>query len=106
MSKKAGLSAAFTIGDQPILDVAPIPNPGPKAVAQPLPLPTPSKRDHRANRQAFTVWLDRDLVSRIRALSRDLVNENGRPGNSIEAMVAEGIEHVLKKHGRELARDF
>ncbi len=102
MSKKAGLSAAFTIGDQPILDVAPTPNPGPKAVAQPLPLPTPtpSKRDHRANRQAFTVWLDRDLVSRIRALSRDLVNENGRPGNSIEAMVAEGIEHVLKKHGR------
>jgi hypothetical protein len=102
MSKRAGLSAAFTIGDQPILDVAPTPNPGPKAVAQPLPLPTPtpSKRDHRANRQAFTVWLDRDLVSRIRALSRDLVNENGRPGNSIEAMVAEGIEHVLKKHGR------
>ena len=104
MSKKAGLSAAFTIGDQPILDVAPTPNPGPKAVAQPLPTPTPtptpSKRDHRANRQAFTVWLDRDLVSRIRALSRDLVNENGRPGNSIEAMVAEGIEHVLKKHGR------
>jgi hypothetical protein len=46
------------------------------------------------------VWLDRDLVSRIRALSRDLVNENGRPGNSIEAMVAEGIEHVLKKHRR------
>jgi hypothetical protein len=100
MSKKAGLSAAFTIGDQPILDVTPTPNPGPKAVAQPLPTPTPSKRDHRANRQAFTVWLDRDLVSRIRALSRDLVNENGRPGNSIEAMVAEGIEHVLKKHGR------
>ena len=100
MSKKAGLSAAFTIGDQPILDVAPTPNPGPKAVTQPLPTPTPSKRDHRANRQAFTVWLDRDLVSRIRALSRDLVNENGRPGNSIEAMVAEGIEHVLKKHGR------
>ena len=100
MSKKAGLSAAFTIGDQPILDVAPTPNPGPKAVAQPVPTPTPSKRDHRANRQAFTVWLDRDLVSRIRALSRDLVNENGRPGNSIEAMVAEGIEHVLKKHGR------
>ena len=100
MSKRPGLSAAFTIGDQPILDVAPTPNPGPKAVAQPLPLPTPSKRDHRANRQAFTVWLDRDLVSRIRALSRDLVNENGRPGNSIEAMVAEGIEHVLKKHGR------
>jgi hypothetical protein len=100
MSKKAGLSAAFTIGDQPILDVAPTPNPGPKAVAQPLPTPTPSKRDHRANRQAFTVWLDRDLVSRIRALSRDLVNENGRPGNSIEAMVAEGIEHVLKKHGQ------
>src|SRR3954447_5795984 len=98
MSKKAGLSAAFTIGDQPILDVAPRPNPGPKTVAQPL--PTPPKRDHRANRQAFTVWLDRDLVSRIRALSRDLVNENGRPGNSIEAMVAEGIEHVLKKHGR------
>jgi hypothetical protein len=100
MSKKAGLSAAFTIGDQPILDVTPTPNLGPKAVAQPLPTPTPSKRDHRANRQAFTVWLDRDLVSRIRALSRDLVNENGRPGNSIEAMVAEGIEHVLKKHGR------
>jgi hypothetical protein len=100
MSKKAGLSAAFTIGDQPILDVAPTLNPGPKAEAQPLPTPTPSKRDHRANRQAFTVWLDRDLVSRIRALSRDLVNENGRPGNSIEAMVAEGIEHVLKKHGR------
>ena len=100
MPKKAGLSAAFTIGDQPILDVAPTPNPGPKAVAQPVPTPTPSKRDHRANRQAFTVWLDRDLVSRIRALSRDLVNENGRPGNSIEAMVTEGIEHVLKKHGR------
>src|SRR3954466_4035410 len=98
MSKKAGLSAAFTIGDQSILDVAPTPNPGPKAVAQPL--PTPSKRDHRANRQAFTVWLDRDLVSRIRALSRDLVNENGRPRKSIEGRVTEGIEQVLKKHGR------
>src|SRR3954453_13063145 len=100
MSKKAGLSVAFTIGDQTILDVTPTPNPGPNAVAQPFPTPTPSKRDHRANRQAFTVWLDRVLVSRIRALSRDLVNENGRPGSSIEAMVAEGIEHVLKKHGR------
>lgn len=98
MAKKPGLSAAFTIGDQPILDIPQIHTP--KTVDQPLPTPKPMKRDHRANRQAFTVWLDRDLVARVRALSRDLVIENGRAGNSIEAMVTEGIEHVLAKHGR------
>src|ERR1700712_3873134 len=96
MAKKPGLSAAFSVGDKPILEVAPIP----KTVAQPLPTPLPFKRDHRANRQAFTVWLDRDLVMKLRALSRDLVTGPGRAGNSIEEMVTEGIEHVLKKHGR------
>ena len=100
MAKKPGLSAAFSVGDQPILEVAPTPKAEPKTVAQPLPTPLPSKRDHRANRQAFTVWLDRDLVMKLRALSRDLVTEHGRAGNSIEAMVTEGIEHVLAKHGR------
>lgn len=98
MAKKPGLSAAFTIGEQPILDVPD----KPELVAQPkeTPTPLPNRRDHRANRQAFTVWLDRDLVSKIRELSRDLVTEHGRAGNSIEALVTEGIEHILTKHER------
>jgi len=98
MAKKPGLSAAFTIGDQPILEVTTKPQP----IVTPKETPTllPNRRDHRANRQAFTVWLDRDLVTKIRELSRDLVSEHGRAGNSIEAMVTEGIEHVLAKHGR------
>lgn len=98
MAKKPGLSAAFTIGDQPILEVAA--KPAPVAPPKETPTPLPNRRDHRANRQAFTVWLDRDLVTKIRELSRDLVSEHGRAGNSIEAMVTEGIEHVLTKHGR------
>ena len=100
MAKKPGLSAAFEIGEQPILDVQPTPPRQPIDPPKPTPTPLPNRRDHRANRQAFTVWLDRDLVAKIRELSRDLVNENGRAGNSIEAMVTEGIEHVLAKHGR------
>lgn len=98
MAKKPGLSAAFTIGDQPILDV--VAKPAPVAPPKDTPTPLPNRRDHRANRQAFTVWLDRDLVMKIRELSRDLVSQHGRAGNSIEAMVTEGIEHVLAKHGR------
>ena len=100
MAKKPGLSAAFAIGEQPILDVPATPQPQPLALPKDKPTPLPSRRDHRANRQAFTVWLDRDLVAKIRELSRDLVSEHGRAGNSIEAMVTEGIEHVLEKHGR------
>ncbi|WP_156369024.1 MULTISPECIES: hypothetical protein [unclassified Methylobacterium] len=98
MAKKPGLSAAFTIGEQPILDV---PNKF-EAKTQPkdTPTPLPNRRDHRANRQAFTVWLDRELVLKIRELSRDLVSEHGRAGNSIEALVTEGIEHILAKHDR------
>lgn len=98
MAKKPGLSAAFTIGEQPILDVPDKPQPTTPPKATPTPLS--SRRDHRANRQAFTVWLDRDLVAKIRELSRDLVTEHGRAGNSIEALVTEGIEHVLAKHER------
>ncbi|WP_156629576.1 hypothetical protein [Methylobacterium sp. Leaf85] len=98
MAKKPGLSAAFTIGEQPILDVPG--NPQPVAIPKIKPTPLPNRRDHRANRQAFTVWLDRDLVAKIRELSRGLVTENGRAGNSIEALVTQGIEHVLAKHER------
>lgn len=90
---KRSLSATFPVGGQPVLD----PEPTPKAQPQPTETPkaTPKVRDHRANRQAFTVWLDRDLVTRLRAFSRDLVVEEGRAGNSIESLVTEGIEHVL-----------
>lgn len=98
MAKKPGLSAAFTIAEQPILDVPTTPEP--LAPPKGTPTPLPARRDHRANRQAFTVWLDRELVARIRELSRDLVTEHGRAGNSIESMVTEGIEYILEKHGR------
>lgn len=94
MAKRPSLSASFAVAEQPILD----PTPQPQPVA--IPKPTPKPRDHRENRQAFTVWLDRDLIAKVRGLSRDLVTERGRAGNSIEALVAEGLAHVLAKHGR------
>jgi hypothetical protein len=46
------------------------------------------------------VWLDRDLIAKVRALSRELVTERGRAGNSIEALVTEALNEVLAKHGR------
>ncbi len=95
MAKRPSLSASFSVAEQPILEV-----PTPQPVAQPKATPTPKRRDPRANRQAFTVWLDQDLVAKIRGLSRDLVTEHGRAGNSIEALVTEGLEHVLAKHRR------
>ena len=57
-------------------------------------------RDHRENRQAFTVWLDRDLIAKVRGLSRELVAEHGRAGNSIEALVTEAMQEILAKHSR------
>ena len=100
MAKRPSLSASFVVGEQPILDPTPTgkPTAQPQLVAQPK--PTPKLRDHRENRQAFTVWLDRDLIARVRGLSRDLVTEHGRAGNSIEAMVTEAMQAVLAKHGR------
>lgn len=98
MAKRPSLSASFVVGEQPILD------PTPPAKAQPqgidIPKPTPKIRDHRENRQAFTVWLDRDLIAKVRGLSRELVAEHGRAGNSIEALVTEALNEVLSKHGR------
>jgi hypothetical protein len=58
----------------------------------------PPKRRGRENHKPFTVWVDEDLTRRLRTLSRDLITKHGRPGHSIEALVAEGIEHVLRKH--------
>ena len=100
MAKRPSLSASFVVGEQPILD--PTPSPKPQAQAQGLdtPKPTPKVRDHRENRQAFTVWLDRDLIAKVRGLSRELVAERGRAGNSIEALVTEALNEVLAKHGR------
>jgi hypothetical protein len=46
------------------------------------------------------VWLDRDLIAKVRGLSRELVAERGRAGNSIEALVTEALNEVLAKHGR------
>lgn len=101
MAKRPSLSASFVVGEQPILD----PTPQPKAQSQPqgldLAKPTPKPRDHRENRQAFTVWLDRDLIAKVRGLSRELVTERGRAGNSIEALVTEALHTVLAKHGRD-----
>lgn len=97
MAKRPSLSASFVVGEQPILD----PTPQPKLQPVTQPTPTPKPRDHRENRQAFTVWLDRDLVANVRSLSRDLVTERGRAGNSIEALVTEGLDHILAKHGRK-----
>lgn len=100
MAKRPSLSASFVVGEQPILD----PTPPPKAQPQPqgldTPKPTPKLRDHRENRQAFTVWLDRDLIAKVRGLSRELVAEHGRAGNSIEALVTQALNEVLSKHGR------
>ena len=100
MAKRPSLSASFVVGEQPILD----PTPPPKAQPQPQSLdiakPTPKGRDHRENRQAFTVWLDRDLIAKVRGLSRELVAEHGRAGNSIEALVTEALNEVLSKHKR------
>lgn len=98
MAKRPSLSASFVVGEQPILD------PTPKAQLQPQSLgtakPTPKPRDHRENRQAFTVWLDRDLIAQVRALSRELVAEHGRAGNSIEALVTDALSEILAKRGR------
>ncbi|MDP4026311.1 hypothetical protein Q8W71_27180 [Methylobacterium sp. NEAU 140] len=98
MAKRPSLSASFVVGEQPILD----PTHQPKLQAQPQSLgtPTPKARDHRENRQAFTVWLDRDLIAQVRGLSRELVMERGRAGNSIEALVTEAMRAILAKHGR------
>jgi hypothetical protein len=97
MAKRPSLSASFVVGEQPILD----PTPTPKDVSQPqgldFPKPTSKSRDHRENRQAFTVWLDRDLIAKVRGLSRELVTEHGRAGNSIEALVTEALNEILAK---------
>ena len=100
MAKRPSLSASFVVGEQPILDPTPPPIAQPQAQGLDIPKPTPKLRDHRENRQAFTVWLDRDLIAKVRGLSRELVTEHGRAGNSIEALVTEALNEVLAKHGR------
>jgi hypothetical protein len=100
MAKRPSLSASFVVGEQPILDPTPPPKAQPQAQGLDLPKPTPKARDHRENRQAFTVWLDRDLIAKVRGLSRELVAERGRAGNSIEALVTEALNEVLAKHDR------
>lgn len=100
MAKRPSLSASFVVGEQPILDPTPTGKTPPLGQPTPVAGPTPKPRVHRENRQAFTVWLDKDLIARVRALSRDLVNERGRAGNSIEALVTEAVQAVLAKHGR------
>lgn len=100
MAKRPSLSASFVVGEQPILDPTPLPKTQPQAQDLDLPKPTPKARDHRENRQAFTVWLDRDLIAKVRSLSRELVAERGRAGNSIEALVTEALNEVLAKHDR------
>ena len=100
MAKRPSLSASFVVGEQPILDPTPPPIAQPQPQSLDTPKPTPKLRDHRENRQAFTVWLDRDLIAKVRALSRELVTERGRAGNSIEALVTEALNEVLAKHGR------
>ncbi|WP_238271693.1 hypothetical protein [Methylobacterium cerastii] len=98
MAKRPSLSASFVVGEQPILD--PTPQPKSTLQAQGLGTPIPKARDHRENRQAFTVWLDRDLIAKVRGLSRELVAEHGRAGNSIEALVTEAMQEILAKHRR------
>ena len=98
MAKRPSLSASFVVGEQPILDPTPQPISTPQDKS--LDKPTPKVRDHRENRQAFTVWLDRDLIAKVRGLSRELVAEHGRAGNSIEALVTEAMQEILAKHSR------
>ncbi len=62
MAKRPSLSASFVVGEQPILDPTPKAQPQPQSLATAK--PTPKPRDHRENRQAFTVWLDRDLIAK------------------------------------------
>ena len=81
MAKRPSLSASFVVGEQPILDPTPPPKDIPQAQGLGIAKPTPKVRDHRENRQAFTVWLDRDLIAKVRSLSRELVAERGRAGN-------------------------
>jgi hypothetical protein len=83
MAKRPSLSASFVVGEQPILD----PTPQPQAIpqVQTLGLPTPKARD---------------LIARVRGLSRELVAEHGRAGNSIEALVTEAMQAILAKHSR------
>ena len=100
MAKRPSLSASFVVGEQPILDPTPPPKGPPQAQGLDTAKPTPKVRDHRENRQAFTVWLDRDLIAKVRSLSRELVAERGRAGNSIEALVTEALNEVLAKHDR------
>ncbi|MCJ2040625.1 hypothetical protein MKK55_16980 [Methylobacterium sp. J-059] len=98
MAKRPSLSASFVVGEQPILDPTPQLKSTPQL--QGLGIPTPKVRDHRENRQAFTVWLDRELIAKVRSLSRELVAEHGRAGNSIEALVTEAMHEILAKHSR------
>ena len=100
MGKRPSLSASFVVGDQPILNPTPEPKAQPVAQGLGQAKPTPKPRDHRENRQAFTVWLERDLIAKVRNLSRELVTEHGRAGNSIEALVTEALNEVLAKRGR------
>ena len=97
MAKRPSLSASFVVGEQPILDPTPQPKALPQDQGLDIPKPTPKARDHRENRQAFTVWLDRDLIAKVRGLSRELVTEHGRAGNSIEALVTEALNEILAK---------
>lgn len=92
--------AVAVVDEQTAQLPAPIPQQTPITVETPQPTPTRIRKNPRANHQAFTVWLDKDLVSSIRTLSRDLVDEGGRAGNSIEALVTQALKSVLKKHGR------
>jgi hypothetical protein len=47
----------------------------------------------RANRKALTTWQDEAALKQLRHLANDL-------GLSQQALVAEGINHVLAKYGK------
>jgi Antitoxin-like ribbon-helix-helix len=62
------------------------PQPAPAAAAYAVP---PS----RANRKALTTWQDAAALKQLKQLATEL-------GLSQQALIAEGINHVLAKHGR------
>ena len=60
---------------------------------QPRPAGAYAVPPSRANRRAFTTWQEQAALKQLKQLAADL-------GMSQQALIAEGINHVLAKYGK------